>query len=409
MVCASLTLTLGHNLPAIAQTVDPAEKAAQEILAARERANRAADAWAEAQSQLDQLDVEIERTEREIAALEAEVSSLSSAVEKLALSRFIAGGSSDVPLLSGFEGPNDAAQAAVLTEIVTNSSADAFDDYDAVAEELADRTAELEDQKQEAVELQAYLEQVQAEAYAEIENVRRVEEQRLKDEAVRRALEAKMAEERRRVEEQARADAEAARRAAEQAAQQAAARLPAAPTTTAPPSSVPSDGSPTTPAPAPTTPPATAPPATAPPAPDPSGPSNPGTGGGFVSGIVCPVAGPHAFTDTWGAPRSGGRTHEGVDMMAPLGTPLVAVVDGYASFRSTPLGGNSVGLTGNNGNYYFYAHLDRYEGGSRSVRAGEVIGYVGNTGNTTAYHLHFEIHPGGGSAVNPTPSVAAAC
>jgi len=123
---------------------------------------------------------------------------------------------------------------------------------------------------------------------------------------------------------------------------------------------------------------------------------------------VCPVAGPHAFADTWGAPRSGGRSHEGVDMMAPSGTPLVAVESGYAEFKTTRLGGNSVWVNGNSGTRYFYAHLSAWEGSSRNVSQGEVIGYVGATGNTTANHLHFEIRPGG-QAVNPYPYVRAVC
>ncbi len=124
---------------------------------------------------------------------------------------------------------------------------------------------------------------------------------------------------------------------------------------------------------------------------------------------MCPVAGPHAFADTWGAPRSGGRSHQGVDMMASRGTPLVAVESGVANFRNTRLGGRSVGLTGNSGTYYFYAHLDAWAGSSRSVQRGEVIGYVGATGNTTANHLHFEVHPGGGRPVNPYPYVRRVC
>jgi peptidoglycan LD-endopeptidase LytH len=124
---------------------------------------------------------------------------------------------------------------------------------------------------------------------------------------------------------------------------------------------------------------------------------------------VCPVAGPHAFADTWGAPRSGGRRHEGVDMMAARGVPLVAVESGYAQFKTTRLGGNSVWVNGNSGTRYFYAHLSAWEGSSRNVSRGEVIGYVGATGNTSANHLHFEVHPGGGRAVNPYPYVRAVC
>ena len=71
--------------------------------------------------------------------------------------------------------------------------------------------------------------------------------------------------------------------------------------------------------------------------------------------------------------------------------------------------GNAWTLTGPDDTRYFYAHLNGWEGPSRSVSQGEVIGYVGHTGNTSANHLHFEVHPGGGVAVNPYPYVRAVC
>ena len=125
--------------------------------------------------------------------------------------------------------------------------------------------------------------------------------------------------------------------------------------------------------------------------------------------MVCPVAGPRTFGDTWGAARSGGRSHEGVDMMSQFGVPLVAVESGSAQFSQNALGGNAIWLQGASGTKYYYAHLSSYEGSSRSVSQGEVIGYVGATGNTTANHLHFEVHPGGGRAVNPYPYVRSVC
>ncbi len=124
---------------------------------------------------------------------------------------------------------------------------------------------------------------------------------------------------------------------------------------------------------------------------------------------ICPVQGPVSFSDTWGAPRSGGRTHKGVDMMSPEGTPVVAPVSGFVEHRGNSIGGDSFHLNGDDGNYYYGTHLSAY-GNSGQVEAGVVIGYVGETGNATTPHLHFEIHPGGyGNAVNPYPTVRDAC
>jgi septal ring factor EnvC (AmiA/AmiB activator) len=125
--------------------------------------------------------------------------------------------------------------------------------------------------------------------------------------------------------------------------------------------------------------------------------------------FICPVAGPNAFGDTWGDPRPGGRHHEGVDMMSPYGTPEVAVVAGFAHYGPNVYGGNTVWLNGADGNGYYYAHMSSYNGFSRQVHQGEVLGYVGHTGDTVANHLHFEIHPGEGPAVDPYNTVRQYC
>ncbi len=129
----------------------------------------------------------------------------------------------------------------------------------------------------------------------------------------------------------------------------------------------------------------------------------------FVTGMVFPVGDPHQFTDTFLAPRSGGRQHQGVDIFAPAGTGLFAVERGViAKVGSNALGGIKLWLYGESGTTYYYAHLLDYAPGIRDglvVEAGDLVGYVGNTGNaaTTPSHLHFEIHPGNGPAVDPTP------
>jgi murein DD-endopeptidase MepM/ murein hydrolase activator NlpD len=130
-----------------------------------------------------------------------------------------------------------------------------------------------------------------------------------------------------------------------------------------------------------------------------------------ADGLICPVRGPLSFVDSWHAARAGGRAHEGVDLMAPRGTPNVAVVSGSVTMKSGGTSGNGVHLQGDNGNLYYYFHLDAYEGGARRVTQGEVIGYTGNTGDASggATHTHFEVHPGGGAAVNPYPVVLPIC
>jgi hypothetical protein len=127
-----------------------------------------------------------------------------------------------------------------------------------------------------------------------------------------------------------------------------------------------------------------------------------------------PVDGSCWYTDTWMAPRSGGRLHEGVDIGAAGGTPLLAVADGRIAkmYSEQPnwKGGNAIRLTTADGTYFFYGHLQGFAEGlavGAPVTAGQVIGYVGKTGNAGVDHLHFEVHPGGGAAVNPYPIVKA--
>jgi murein DD-endopeptidase MepM/ murein hydrolase activator NlpD len=129
-----------------------------------------------------------------------------------------------------------------------------------------------------------------------------------------------------------------------------------------------------------------------------------------AGGLICPVRGPVSFVDSWHAPRPGGRPHEGVDLMAPRGTPDVAAVSGSVTMKSGSVSGNDVYLQGDNGDSYYF-HLDAYEGGARHVTQGDVVGYTGNTGDASggATHTHFEVHPGGGGPVNPYPVVRGIC
>jgi len=115
--------------------------------------------------------------------------------------------------------------------------------------------------------------------------------------------------------------------------------------------------------------------------------------------------------DTWGASRSHGRTHEGIDIMAPRGTKVLSATEGLiADLRNNNLGGKVVWILGPGGTWHYYAHLDEHKRGlsvGDYVKKGDLIGYVGNTGNArhTAPHLHYGIYleGKGRGVVNPYP------
>jgi len=128
----------------------------------------------------------------------------------------------------------------------------------------------------------------------------------------------------------------------------------------------------------------------------------------LVDGMICPLPG-GAFTDDFGQPRGGGRTHQGVDMHAPNGISELAVVNGNVTYGDGGGGGMGAYIAGDDGNRYVYYHLSQYVGPPRHVTAGEVIGKVGATGDATGPHLHFEIHPFGGPVVDPYPTLQKIC
>ena len=416
------------DAPATAQmSDDAAQQAAREIQAARDRANAAAEAFLQAQSDLEVLQDEATALENEEVRLQDRVDRLRRDVEAVAVARFATSGSKGIPLLTGLQAPKDQVQADVFSNVVTDAGSSTLDEFDLAQKELKAKQRELEERRNQVEDQQALFVELQNQANAEVKRLREIEEQRLTDEAVLRALAAQQAAALSKLEEAQLRNAEAAAKAqpnpgvlAAQAAAAAAAAAEAAADPDADPDSMGTGASA-----------AADVSAGADGAPVPTLAANTGASGGtsggrtgtggagsapigvlngdvYVDAIVCPMPG-SAYGDSWGAPRSGGRRHEGVDMLAPMGTPIYAVVSGTVSFRQNRLGGNAVSLAGDNGNRYYYAHLSRYEGASRRVNQGDLIGYNGDTGNATGVpHLHFEVHPGGGLAVNPTPSVRAA-
>jgi murein DD-endopeptidase MepM/ murein hydrolase activator NlpD len=366
--------TLLAAVPAGAQGTDSdqlqakVEAAQQRIVAARVRADEASATFSAAESTLDQLDVALESLSAEVQQREADLQQLRADLRSFAVDRYMNGGTDESSSLFNSSNMNEAVARSALADIVGDRKLDVIDKVRLAQAEVTAKAPELDKQRvaqQKAMaDLAANNERLGKDVAALqaeydglntiLQGIKEEERKRVLEETRRRAAEeaARKAEQRRqKAEEDARkkADKDAARRAA------------------------------------------------APDGPIPAAPWQ------------CPVS-VASFTDSWGNSRSGGRRHLGVDMMAPSGTPTLAMVSGDVTFKRDSLGGLSWYLDGDDGNWYFGTHLSRYGPRDGHVEAGEVIGYVGATGNASTPHLHLEIHMGGrGNPVNPYPAAATYC
>lgn len=358
----ALALLLVAAQPAVAEQTPG-------LTEARRRATETTRQLARIEADLGELDAQVSRLESERADAESRLEGLRDRVRHVAVERYMSSGS-DVELLLGVD-INEQERARALARFVTQSDVDAIDEYRATKARLERAAAELAArQDDQQAKLQALQHQRQK-LDRELAELERQEAQRI--------------------------DAE--RRAAEEAARRA----------TADRSSGSGAGQPTTAGGTRGGTPATSGSGSTQPAPPSPTVAPPATGGGPW---ICPIQGARTFVDSWGAPRPGGRAHQGVDIMAPRGTPVVTPVSGVVQLKTGGIGGLTFRLQGDDGNWYYGAHLDSYAGVDGRLPAGTVVGYVGDTGDAkgTGTHLHFEIHIGGyGRPVNPYPTVARYC
>lgn len=374
VVAAALVLALGA-LPAFAQvTPEDIDQAQRRLDDLKAEMVGLTDRYEAAVSGAALLEAEVNRLTQAVAETGLAVQQSRAKVREQAVEMYMAATTSSMSVVFQAKSPSDMEAGLGYLNEVTVSSGELLRELETRRVELVRQAADLERARADQSAAVAELEELSAALGARLEEAQDT-------------LDALVA--RRAAEEARRRAAEEARRRAEEEAQRAAAEQAATTTASGPVVSAPQPVTTTTVA-------------ASPPPPDP--------------GVrFCPVDGVTAFSDTWGAPRSGGRTHQGVDMLAVRGTPAVAIEAGtVARLRSGGLGGVTVWLRGDSGDSFYYAHLDGWAPGlSRGKRlaGGEVLGFVGTTGNAPASipHLHFEHHPGGGGAVNPYPLVRSLC
>jgi murein DD-endopeptidase MepM/ murein hydrolase activator NlpD len=347
-VALALSALLAGGLladPTFAQSTEEKLEAAKDRLAQVEaEAQRATDAYEEAHSALERTRLEIDATEASLGKAKRKISGLEEQLADRARDAYQMGTTSTWQLLLEAEDFSEFSDRLVYLDRLAQDDAD-----------LATRVAVLAEELRRHQETLSRLEDEQQTAFQKAEREKAIIYDRLAEaQALREELEDEL-------------DAEqAAAAAAAAAAAQAAARGGGGGV----PQSIGATG-----------------------------------GGGGLS--ACPAPGT-SFSDTFGAPRSGGRSHAGVDMMGNYGQPVYAAISGSVSHSSSSLGGNQAYVS-NGSTHTFYAHLQGFSDASGSVSAGTLIGFIGDTGNATGTpHLHFEYHPGG-VLVNPTPYVAAVC
>lgn len=400
-LAAGLAFFLLVSIPAYAQTV-PGELTADDVAAADARRRQVGSELASITAEYDvnvsrafELETDLDMLSSSLSVAERELASTRAAAREVARELYMSAGSrgaqtlfglssiSEVPLRNGYLAMASEDGMAVLERLLALEQS-YFEQNERLVKALDAQAAANAELESQATAILAELGAANA-AYEEVASAYQQQE-----------------EERRQREEEERLRSE-------EAARNATSTSTTTTTTTTPPTTGPAVTTTTqadvttTTEPAVTT-------TTAPTVTTTTEPPDPPAGG-----LVCPVNGAVAFTDTWGAPRSGGRTHEGVDIIAVRGTPAVAVEAGTV-FRlgNGGLGGITLWLRGDGGDEYYYAHLDGWVDGlavGQHLDLGELLGYVGNTGNAayTVSHLHFEFHPGGGSAVNPYPLAASLC
>ena len=426
MLAMSSTSVAQSEMEQVRQTVvalqDEIDGYLEELIATQERADAAGARYWEADLALYELNVEIVEMSERITRIDAEVAALREQMIEIAVQRYI--NSTTAPSILAGDDINRQTALDALARFVSEGSLDIVDDYRRARDDLDQAQALLAERARHQQELISQAAAAAAEVQAELNAIgdvyleiapRLYEQDRLLDaleEEERRRIEEELrrrqAEEARRLEaaraaaiaadEALRATQEAARIAGEEVARAAASADPDSP------QGVPADPGAGALAPV-----------------RPGEPTDGSAAAAPVaelpvlaaaSGWVCPLAGPFSHFDDFGDPRHYGGWHKGNDLIAPTGTPVLAVESGRVEHRANRIGGNSAYLFADSGNYYYNTHLSAYENvGAGWVPAGAVIGYVGDSGNAAGLpHLHFEYHLGGrGNHINPYPIVHEAC